>query len=710
MQSNDEFLDNINKLIISLKLAQRAELISEENNKNIIDKLYVDPLPNEAIFKQVIEDSTVFLIGRKGTGKSTIFARAQEYFRHQDKEISAYIDVKTLYGKSISQDIKLESHNEYIHKLLLLQNFVLQVLSELISELEKNLENKSTIGKMLKKSNYTKTKLRLTELKERIKKPEFTDVSLIVQSSNQLKGIVSVEKANDVNFRMKGNISKTDSSLETAYDGVMGIKNSSSDEEMRQFSSILLRHFSIKDYMESISEELKSLGINKTHIFLDDFSEIDFEAQQVFVNTILAPLNNWSEKFFRFKIGCYPKRIFYGDIDKGKINEINLDYYNIYKVKDLPELEEKAIDFLDRLLLKRFKFYLDEHPSIIFQIDNKDNTWESYKELLFQISMNIPRVLGYILDYCYKSALIYGKKITKALLEEAAQKYYENQVAYYFEKINYLAEAFNENLDRHAQQILMNKIVEKAKELKTKLANEDTQLFKDIPKNKIPTSHFYIKKGYEKFFYSLELNYFVTKYYEQSDRDGVPISIYSINYGLCKANNILFGRPKGDSKYRKYYISRHFDYNEFLEKYLLGQTKFICNKCGAIYDFNEYDILSKIDMLCYKGCKEKGFIEEKYYFENKDLFNNVEKENLLSEIELDILHLLYQNEDLDLHAALIAKELDCSYQLIAKRATLLEEKGLLTKNQVNVDGISRKVYKITDKAKKIYFENSNKNY
>lgn len=707
MKFNKEFLDNLNKLIISLKLAQRAELINEDNNKNIIDKLYVDPLPNEAIFKQVIEDSTVFLIGRKGTGKSTIFARAQEYFRHQNKEISAYIDVKTLYGKSISQDIRVESYNGHVQKLLLLQNFVSQVLSELIDELKENLENKSILGRIINKSKYSEVKVKLEEIKESIKHPDFVDVSLILQSTNKLKGISNSENTDNATTKIKGNASLKDISAEICYDESVGVKNSSSEEEMKQFSSLLLRHFSIKEYMEKISSELKSLGIIRVHIFLDDFSEIEFEAQQVFVNTILAPLNNWSEKFFRFKIGSYPRRIFYGDIEKGKINEIGLDYYSIYKVKDLPELEEKAIDFLDRLLTKRFEFYLNEKPSIIFQIDNKDNTWESYKELLFQITMNIPRVLGYILNYCYQSALIYDKKITKALLEEAAQKYYENQVVYYFDKTNYLAEAFNENLDRHAQQILLAKIVDKSKELKSKLANEDTKLFKDIPKNRIPTSHFYIKKGYEKFFYSLELNYFVTKYYEQSDRDGVPISIYAINYGLCKANNILFGRPKGNTKYRKYYISRYFDNSDLLEKYLLGQTKFICTKCGAVYDFNEYDILKKIGMLCYKGCREIGFIEEKYYFDDKDLFKSVNKEDLLSEIELDILHVLNQNEKLNLYAKVIAKELDCSYQLISKRSSVLEDKGLLTKQNMYIDGDNRRVYKITEKAQKIYFGKKN---
>ena len=703
MNFNQDFLDNLSKLIASLKLAQRAELINNSTDTNIIEKLYVDPLPNEAILKQIISDSTIFLIGRKGTGKSTVFARAQEYFRRQSNELSAYIDVNTLYGKSISQELIVGSNDEYIQKLLLLQNFISQVLSELINELEENLEHKTVFGRILKNKKYNDVKDGLSKLKDKITQPNYIDVSMIVKSENKITEASSQDVEQNRTLNVNGKISNKGIEVHSEYEKNNNIKNSSVEEEMKQFSSLLLRNFSIKEYMEKIITELESLGIRKVHIFLDDFSEIDFEAQQVFVNTILAPLNNWSEKFFRFKVASYPKRIFYGEIEKTKIDEISLDYYNVYKVKDLPELELKAIDFLDRLLRKRFNYYLNKEPEIIFQIDNKENTWDSYKELLFQISMNIPRVLGYILNYCYQSAIIYDKKITKTLLEDAAQKYYETQIEYYFDKTNYLAEAFNENLDRKAQQILMKNIVDKSKELKSKLASENTDLFKDIAKGRIPTSHFYIKKGYENFFYSLELNYFVTKYYEQSDRDGVPISIYALNYGLCKANNIVFGRPKGDTKYRKYYISRFFDNNDLLEKYLLSQTKYICSECGSVYDFSEYQILQQIGMICYKGCRKQGYIEEKYYFEDKDIFKSVKTENLLTEIELDILHILYQNQSDNMYAKVIAKELDCSHQLISKRATNLEGKGLLEKKSIYIDGDTRNVYKITNKAKKIYF-------
>jgi len=697
-----KMLKNIQSLINSLRLAQRAEL-TDESGRNLISELYVDPLPNNAVLNQITHDDTVFLVGRKGTGKSTIFAMAQDYFRHEKKQISAYIDVKTLYGKSIAQDINVGDSNANVQKLLLFQNFITIVLTELLKELEKNLDSKNLINKILSRKKNESVRAHLSNLRKLINEPDYVDVSLKLDTGITSKGSINSAKKETSNSEFNAEITNKSIKIASANKNISEDSESLTEENIKTFSGVLLRHFSIKEYMEKISAILIEIGISKAHIFLDDFSEIDYEAQQIFVNTILAPLNNWSEKFFRFKVGAYPKRIFYGEIEKGKVSEINLDYYDLFKVKGLPELEVKAIDFLERLLDRRFDYFLQNKPEMLFQVDLQ-NSWESYKKILFQSSMNIPRVLGNILHYCYQSAIIYQKKITKSLIEDAAQKYYHNQIEYYFGKTNYLAEAFEELLDRYSQQQLIDNVVAKAKELKSKLASDATDLFIDLPRSGIPTSHFYIKKEYERFFYSLELNYFISKYYEQADRDGVMISIYAINYGLCKANNILFGRPDGDTKYRKYFISRHFDYNSVLEDYLLGHIEYECEICGCKYTYKEYDTLEKIDMLCYKGCKEKGKIVERKLFDKLNPFNPIERKNLLPEIELDILHTLSQNIDSNLYATVIAQELDCSYQLVGQRATKLQEKKLLDKEDKIVDGTSRKIYKITLKADSIYFK------
>lgn len=84
----------------SLKRYRRAELINEASGASLIAELYVDPLPNDHIVQTMLKANTTFLIGRKGTGKSTIFQRVQHELRKRPNYTSAYIDIKTVYESS----------------------------------------------------------------------------------------------------------------------------------------------------------------------------------------------------------------------------------------------------------------------------------------------------------------------------------------------------------------------------------------------------------------------------------------------------------------------------------------------------------------------------------------------------------------------------------------------------------------------------------
>jgi putative ribosome biogenesis GTPase RsgA len=51
---------------------------------NPLEALYVDPLPGDAILQTMLSSSTTFILGRKGTGKSTVFAKAQSEIRKRN--------------------------------------------------------------------------------------------------------------------------------------------------------------------------------------------------------------------------------------------------------------------------------------------------------------------------------------------------------------------------------------------------------------------------------------------------------------------------------------------------------------------------------------------------------------------------------------------------------------------------------------------------
>ena len=272
-------------MVNSLKLAQRAELWEKENN--LIKALYVDPLPSNGIFKQLINDNTVFLIGKKGTGKSTIFSRVQEHFRESKSEISAYVDVKTVYGKSnLPESIEEKDFNV---KLALYEGFINETLSDLFSELEKSLNLKNKLLQLWKKKDYEKLIRNLNEVKEKSQVANFREVS--VTRTVQISRKSGDNKEIGASVNGEANVQTTAANVKIG--STLTSKTSNNSEFTEDFSTSLIREFNLKDLINEITSALEDYGINKFHIILDDFSEIDQEAQKVFVDTILAPLNNW---------------------------------------------------------------------------------------------------------------------------------------------------------------------------------------------------------------------------------------------------------------------------------------------------------------------------------------------------------------------------------------------------------------------------------
>lgn len=81
-------LKNFSDAVQSLKLYRRAELRDEAGDAPLIEPLYVDPLQNEAVLQTMLQPNTTFVVGRKGTGKSTVFQRAQHEIRKSSNKIS----------------------------------------------------------------------------------------------------------------------------------------------------------------------------------------------------------------------------------------------------------------------------------------------------------------------------------------------------------------------------------------------------------------------------------------------------------------------------------------------------------------------------------------------------------------------------------------------------------------------------------------------
>lgn len=458
-----------------------------------------------------------------------------------------------------------------------------------------------------------------------------------------------------------------------------------SDSEHDEYSQILMRIIRIPDIIDELKVILKNIGMRDLYIFLDDFSELPSDAMSVVVDSLISPLSRWSD-FVKFKIAAYPGRIYLGSLDKTKLEEVSLDIYDLYGGNGVTQMEEKATDFVRRLVEKR----LTHHRISQELIFSRSSVDEIFRTLFFS-SMANPRILGHILLYSYESNLIYGKTIGTRSIQEASERFFDEKVLPFF-STGVFRLAFSERSSIFSLKELLETIVNKAR----KLRQEGSRSL-EASSERTFSSHFYVSCEYDELLQSLELAFFVTKYFEQSDREGSRVSIYALNYGLCIKYQIGFGRPAEKRSDRLFFVGRRFDYNGLVRDYMNSNQEIKCDSCSEEYDLSMLPALKMMKMHCLK-CKQGRCevinLSRKY----EDVITSVEASLLLPETELGILQAL-KTEEKSLVAAEIASELDCSGQLVGRRGKKLAERELVTRKRAG------QVYKyeLTNEALSAYF-------
>lgn len=682
----------------TLRQYRRAELKEFAlGTEDIIERLYTDPLPDKAILKTIISPNTTFVVGRKGTGKSTIFAMAQRELRKQNKNISAYIDVKSLYD-STKQNLAIRRNtysdiDEYaIQVHLIRKSFLGEILRELINEIKELSDSLNLIQKWIgQKKKYISLMENLEEIRN-----ELSDTSL-KQHEFPILQIISRKQRNNEKEKLQksskigGKLSTTDASISAELSRV---DEALTDEEVfREYTDVLLRSFPFSEIIMQITELLKNAGLERMYIFFDDFSELAWIDQRLFVDVLLSPLNNTSNERIKLKVAAYPGRVYYGKIDPTKIDEISLDFYNLYKNPKLPEIEAAAIDHTKRLTNKRFKYY---NLSFDDYVDGKESIDEIYY-LLFASTSNIPRILGYIFHYCYLDRISRGKPITRQAITMASQRYYEEKLIPYFSLNRYALQPYDQKLDRHNQRILLNSIIIKAKERKRQIISGqlNSSLFQDLPNP--PTSHFTISTDMEGILSSLELNTFVSKYHQMRDKDGKDISVFALYYGLCASERMEWGYPKRKRYDKDYFKQRIFNYNATLHDFLVSTQTIKCQKCGAAFPMDQLDKFEFFKWRC-PDCNDGICKILKLDDDFKKELIQLKEDVMLEQVELEIVQIL-KDENRPMKAKEISALLDITYQLVGKRTEKLQEMGYVEKKYID----SQRFNSITNQALSIYF-------
>ncbi|WP_200416173.1 MarR family winged helix-turn-helix transcriptional regulator [Virgibacillus salexigens] len=697
----------------TLKLYKRItpkKLNGEESidKQNIIKDLYVDLLPNKGIIRKLLSDETFILLGRRGTGKSTLFARAQYDIITQRKNLSAYVN-----AKSVVDDMKFQNNSlnipdlegvletEQLGRLLLIKKFLNDLFESIVVELKR--EEQNLFEKITSRFRDNRIDSLIKRIEDKIENPDILNINSIVSKQTRETETTNKTKSAEAGATGSTSANGVKDALVKIY-AKAGYKKEIASGLENESLNIFAKLFNVGDIISDIKQLLDITSRDKLYIFIDDFSELTEGDMELFYQTLLNPIYNSARDEIVLKIAAYPGRITYGELEAGKYDSIQIDAFELYG-QNIVEIERKSSDFIRRLIKNRISFYCKTTPDTFF--DTSEHSMEEYYLLLFEASMNIPRTLGHILSQCYDNVVSYDKKITKSDILNAVEMVYRKITKTYFDKEHKSQGVYKEKLDVYTQHNLIEALCEMALELKVELPKTNNQHFSKL--EYAHSSHFQIRAELVSFLESLEFNGLVHKVSTiapkstKNKKANIDVFIYAFDYGLCQFNKILYGRPERTSRYSKYYQQRRFDLSETLINTLSSNKKIVCKNadCGAQYDINELPMIEQFDMMCRK-CYQKT-CEVDYDESITELVKENLKKAQFTKEELDILQVLEMyvvtSTNFKAYPLEIGQELDISYQLVSRIARGLIDSELVIRKEDKTNN-NRPYYEITEKGKK----------
>jgi hypothetical protein len=276
--------DRFAKIAESLRQYRRAEMpdFEDEIGGNPVDLLYVDPLESDAVLKTVTLNSTTFLVGRKGTGKSTVFAKAQIELRKRSDAISIYVDVKSLHellstNEAVVQSLHDASISEPVFRAhSLRKNFLAAVVSDLIKELKSAYESRSLVDRWIGKARgYQDVIGELEGMAADVKVAKLSQeeipilriISAKTKDGSSIKGSVNTASKMEAKLIPKPEL-KASVGFETFDETI-------ADSELYQeYADAVLRSFPFQQLLDRIRELLAGVGLVRLFVFLMTFRNL----------------------------------------------------------------------------------------------------------------------------------------------------------------------------------------------------------------------------------------------------------------------------------------------------------------------------------------------------------------------------------------------------------------------------------------------------
>jgi hypothetical protein len=610
---------------------------------SLLAQYYVDYY---GFLSQIISENDQLIVGRRGTGKTTLLYRALvECMRSWDptkesiakpRTLAIYLDLNKCQALT---DSSSDDFSEFEHV------FVSELCDSLTEEIRRSwpaIDEQpgffSRLFKSAETSNVQNVRTLLSHLAQVLQSglPRVIDPS----GTTEQKEISKIKKSNETSVGAKA--------AETVSGSFMSkFKDEDSHEQEDKSSFSVTYRLAIADILRVLGQLREQAKISAIYILVDEFSALNEDLQRRFSTLLKKLIGNHS--------GIYVKLC--GITDKYTLGssvilqrdlfEVSLDLDAFVERSDSLNAAMSELELLaERMVTQRLLAYGVEDIKTVFE--EPSDAWRE----LSREAMGVPRTLVIVLKQAWNRATVGNRKIRKTDIEYGiryASKAYLSQL-HGAAKDNAAIPSFVADI---WETIIDRAVAERAK------VEAPASHFMVLPKNEL-------KLKYLSMFFVIHL---LTSG-RTTKKEKFSRSLYCIDYGICLENNLMFSTDKNILRQQRFaYDDGLAQYDACFEKDT--EPKYICHECGTVYLESEIKIKGKLLTVCSSDRTEL----EPYNL------NSLDKKYTEEEIKI-VGAIRSASPEEHLLARQVADDVGCYVQKVAKFGGKLEREGIIAREKI----------------------------
>lgn len=605
--------------------------------------------------RQILNENDQLIVGRRGTGKTTLLYRTLvECMRSwkpdgstiaKSRTLAIYLDLNKCQALGDTED---SDFADFEHV------FASELCDAITAEIGRSwpaiLAKPAFFAHLFKSAeerSVQETKRLLSELADVLKSglPRIVDQSGRVET----KDVAKTRKSSELSLSAK--ISETTS----VSSGYKGKSEAAFEQEMAGGYAVTYR-LTVADILRVLGDLREAAGMSAIFLLIDEFSALNDDLQRRFTTLLKKLVGNHSGVYI--KLCAITDKYTLGSalILQRDLFEVSLDLDAFVERSDSLNAAMNDLESLtERIVTERIKVYAHLSPKNIFE-----ESTEAWRELS-RSAMGVPRTLGIVLKQAWSRADAANRRMKKSDIEYGiryASKAYLNQ----------LLGAAKDGVAIPAYVAdIWDTLIERAVNERAKVTDHPASHFVVLPKNEA-------KLKYLSMFFVVHL---LTKG-RTTKKERLSRSLYCIDYGICLENNLSFAMDKNVLRQQRFaYDDDLAQFDTYFERE--SEPNFICPTCKNVYRESELRIQGKLLTFCVIDQSplrtyDASALEKRYTEEEIKIIGSIRSSSA---------------ED-NLTARQVADDVGCYVQKVAKFGEKLERERVI--NRELVEELKKNIY------------------